>query len=82
MRRKNRKLKPLLESEKFKDGRKRRTSFHKGVESIGLRKLPRKLKKSRKKKDKKEMDEFFKNNEERLRPFYGDDWISHIIFGG
>lgn len=60
--------------------RKRRTSIHKGKVRYGI-KVPRKLKKLKK----KEMDLWSKNFQKHLdylQLTYGDDWFSHVIFGG
>ncbi len=82
MRRKNRKLKSMSPESKINEhGRRYRTYWHEGKERRKKR-LPRKLKKIKKLKDKIEIDRFFENNEKQLRPIYGDDWISHIIYGG
>jgi len=55
--------------------------MHKGKERFKSR-LPRKQKKREGIARKKWVEEFMRSNEERLRPWYGDDWLSHIIIGG
>ena len=57
--------------------RNKRIFYHKGKPRNKYR-VPRKLKKERK----KEVERFFISQEKRLRPFYGDEWLDHIIYGG
>lgn len=61
--------------------RKRRTYMHKGKLRFKHR-YPRKYKKQYKIELEKSTKKFFEDNEVHLRPFYGDNWMEHIIFGG
>lgn len=54
-----------------------RIFYHKGKPRNKYR-VPRKLKKERKKQALK----IYKSSEDRLRPIYGNLWFEHIIFGG
>jgi len=65
------------------NGRKLRSWVDcKGKIRYGIKKVPRKLKKKQKKELEKQTVEFYKQQENHLRPLYGDDWFSHVIFGG
>jgi len=55
----------------------KRNFYHKGKHRNKYR-VPRKLKKERKKRALK----FYKLNKERLEPIYGVFWFDHVIFGG
>lgn len=56
---------------------KPRIFYHKGKPRNKYR-VPRKLKKERK----KQMIKFLDRQKKRLLPFYGNEWFEHVILGG
>tara|TARA_R110002051_G_C8433093_1_gene453798 strand:- start:108 stop:287 length:180 start_codon:yes stop_codon:yes gene_type:complete len=58
-------------------GRRKRTYTHKGKLRY-KRRLPRKLKKQRK----KDHAVYFARMKERLENIYGDEWVFHMTLGG